>query len=288
MKGFFVLCFLFLANCLTAQVVNLAYDKQRILLGEQVGVTVKAFVDKGTTLASFPMDTLPHLEVLEASKIDTTTVGETLQLSQTLVVTSWDSGRWNIPTVIANGKPTKSVTLDVAFTSPWNPAQPYHDIKGIVPVENPGRSTWWWYLVGLAVLIALFMLFFPKGKGEKKEVELDKKAYRKAMEELAKLEKQDNSDAKTFYTELINIFRNYLKGAKGIQSFSKTTDDLSIQLQSQRLPSSDYNALVQTLRLSDLAKFAAYRPDSSMNKESLSIIRQSITTLEQAPVAHVV
>ncbi|HEV7332202.1 MAG TPA: hypothetical protein VGN63_14290 [Flavisolibacter sp.] len=282
MKLVFAFCLLFLSLTLPAQVVNLSYDKQRILLGEQIGVTVKAFVDKGATLTSFPIDTLPHLEVLEESRIDTTMVGETMQLSQTLIVTSWDSGRWNIPTVIANGNPTRTVSLDVAFTSPWNPNQPYHDIKGIVPVENPGHSTWWWYLVGLAVLIALFLLFFPKGKGEKKEVELDKKAYRKAMEELARLEKESPADAKVFYTELVNIFRTYLKGAKGIQSFSKTTDDLSIQLQSQKLPSADYNALVQTLRLSDLAKFAAYRPDNGMSKQSLSIIKQSITTIEQA------
>jgi hypothetical protein len=284
MRVVFVFCLLLIAHCLTAQVVNLSYDKQRILLGEQVGVTVKAFVDRGATLASFPIDTLPHLEVLESSGVDTTVVGETLQLSQTLIVTSWDSGRWNIPTVIANGNPTKTVALEVAFTSPWNPNQPYHDIKGIAPVEKPGRSTWWWYLVGLAVLIALFLLFFPKGKGEKKEVELDKKAYRKAMEELARLEKENPADAKVFYTELVNIFRTYLKGAKGIQSFSKTTDDLSIQLQSQKLPSADYNALVQTLRLSDLAKFAAYRPDNGANQQSLTIIKQSITTIEQAHV----
>ena len=172
MRIVFVFCLLLIAHCLTAQVVNLSYDKQRILLGEQLGVTVKAFVDKGATLASFPIDTLPHLEVLETSKVDTTVLGETLQLSQTLIVTSWDSGRWNLPTVIADGNPTKTVALEVAFTSPWNPAQPYHDIKGIAPVEKPGRSTWWWYLVGLAVLIALFLLFFPKGKGDKKEVEL--------------------------------------------------------------------------------------------------------------------
>lgn len=284
MRVFFVYCFLLLANCLTAQVVNLSYDKQRILLGEQLGVTVKAFVDKGAPLASFPVDTLPHLEVLETSRVDTTLVGETLQLSQTLVVTSWDSGRWNIPTVIANGNPTKTVALEVAFTSPWNPNQPYHDIKGIAPVEKPGRSTWWWYLVGLAVLIALFLLFFPKGKDEKKEVELDKKAYRKAMESLNRLEKENPADARVFYTELVNIFKTYLKGAKGIQSFSKTTDDLSIQLQSQKLSSADYKALVQTLRLSDLVKFAAYQPDNGMNKQSLSIIKQSITTIEQAHV----
>jgi hypothetical protein len=280
MKTVLTFCFLFFSFLLQAQVVNLQYDKQRILLGEQIGVTVKAFVDKGTTLDNFPLDTLPHFEVLEKSKIDTTVVGNTLQLSQTMIVTSWDSGRWQVSTVIAGGTPSKLIYIDVAFTSPWDPNQPYHDIKGIVPVKNPGKSTWWWYLVGLAVLIALFLLFFPEGKKDKGELELDRSAYKKAMQQLEKLERERTGDQKQFYTELINIFRTYLKGAKGIQSFSKTTGDLSIQLQSQKIPPAEYNNLVQTLRLSDLVKFAAYRPDESMNKDSFNTIKQSITTLE--------
>lgn len=280
MKLFFALCLLLIANWLPAQVINLTYDKQRILLGEQMGVSVKAFVDKGKTFEDFPLDTLPHLEVLESSKVDTVLVGNTLQLSQKMIVTSWDSGKWNVPTVIAGGLPSKPISIDVAYTSPWDPNQPYHDIKGIVPVKDPGRSTWWWYVIGLAVLVALFLLFFPEGKKEKGEVELDKSAYKKALQQLEKLQKEKPGDAKQFYTELINIFRAYLKGAKGIQSFSKTTDDLSIQLQSQKMPSAEYNGLVQTLRLSDLAKFAAYRPDERLNHEALNTIQQSITTIE--------
>ncbi|WP_121352753.1 hypothetical protein [Flavisolibacter nicotianae] len=280
MKVFFAFCLLLIANWLPAQVINLTYDKQRILLGEQMGVSVKAFVDKGKTFEDFPLDTLPHLEVLESSKVDTVLVGNTLQLSQKMIVTSWDSGKWNVPTVIAGGLPSKPISIDVAYTSPWDPNQPYHDIKGIVPVKDPGRSTWWWYVIGLAVLVALFLLFFPEGKKEKGEVELDKSAYKKALQQLEKLQKEKPGDAKQFYTELINIFRAYLKGAKGIQSFSKTTDDLSIQLQSQKMPSAEYNGLVQTLRLSDLAKFAAYRPDERLNHEALNTIQQSITTIE--------
>jgi len=280
MKIFFAFCLLLIANWLPAQVIHLTYDKQRILLGEQIGVSVKAFVDKGKTVEDFPLDTLPHLEVLESSKVDTAVVGNTLQLSQKLLVTSWDSGKWNVPTVIAGGLPSKPIAIEVAYTSPWDPNQPYHDIKGIVPIKNPGRSTWWWYVIGLAVLVALFLLFFPEGKKEQGVVELDKSAYKKALQQLEKLQKEKPVDSKLYYTELIDIFRNYLKGAKGIQSFSKTTDDLSIQLQSQKLPSADYNQLVQTLRLSDLAKFAAYRPDERLNREALNTIQQSITTIE--------
>jgi hypothetical protein len=98
MRIFLTWCFLVFCFSLPAQVVNLSFDKQRILLGEQLGVTVKAFVDKGAVLAGFPIDSLPHFEVLESSKIDTTVTGNTLQLSQSLIVTSWDSGRWNLPT----------------------------------------------------------------------------------------------------------------------------------------------------------------------------------------------
>lgn len=277
-------CFLFLTTILQAQVINLSFDKQKILLGEQIGVTAKAFVDKGKTLDAFPLDTLPHFEILQRSKVDTVTVGTTLQLSQTLLVTSWDSGRWSVPTQILGNSPAKPIFIEVTYTSPWNPAQPYHDIKGIVPVKAPGHSTWWWYLVGLAVLVALFLLFFPESKKEKDEVQLDKSAYKKALQQLDKLEREKLADPKVYYTELINIFRTYLKGAKGLQSFSKTTDDLSIQLGSQKLPSASYNSLVQTLRLSDLAKFAAYKPAESINKEAFHTVKQSITTLEQGHV----
>jgi hypothetical protein len=280
MKVFFAFCLLLIAHWLPAQVINLSYDKQRILLGEQIGVTVKAFVDKGKSLDNFPLDTIPHFEVLLSSKVDTAVVSGTLQLSQTLTITSWDSGRWNVPTVIAGGVPSKPIAIDVAFTSPWNPAQPYHDIKGIVPVKNPGKSTWWWYVIGLAVLIALFLLFFPGDKKEKGELEVDKSAYKKALLQLEKLEKEKPADARQYYTELVNIFRAYLKGAKGILSFSKTTDDLSIQLQAQKMPPTDYNQLVQALRLSDLVKFAAYRPDEGMNRTALNTIKQSIMTIE--------
>lgn len=280
-KLFLPFAFLIFTSAVHAQVINLSFDKQKILLGEQIGVTAKAFVDKGKTLDNFPLDTLDHFEILQSSKIDTTTAGNTWQLSQTVLITSWDSGRWSVPTQIVANNPTKPIYIDVTYTSPWNPAQPYHDIKGIVPVRNPGKSTWWWYLVGLAVLVALFLLFFPESKKNESETPLDKSAYKKAMQQLHKLEQEKPADAKVYYTELINIFRTYLKGAKGLQSFSKTTDDLSIQLSSQKLPQTEYTGLVQTLRLGDLAKFAAYKPAENMNKEALNTVKQSITTLEQ-------
>lgn len=276
-------CFLFFSCLLSAQEVRFSFDKQKILLGEQIKMKMEAVLTEGQKLPGFFIDTLPHFEVLEQSKIDSTMANGRLQLQQIITITSWDSGHWTLPSVLINGVPSKPFAIDVAYTSPWDPKAPYHDIKGIIPVNNPGRSTWWWYVIGAAVLIALFLLFFPEGKKDKTETLLDSNAYKKAMQQLQELQKGEtaSSNVKQYYVGLIDIFRTYLKGKKGIQSFSKTTDDLSIQLQDLKMPSSTYNELVQTLRLSDLVKFAQYKPDRNTNTAAIDTIKQSITQIEQ-------
>ncbi len=267
--------------CGTAQRVSLAYEKTQALLGEPMQVRIETTGAKGVP---FGLDTLPHFEVLQQGRIDSNIVGGQLQLAQTITITSWDSGKWELPTSLVDGVPYKPIAITVSYTNPWNPQQPYHDIKGIVPIKNPGRSTWWWYVVGAVVLIALFLLFFPKGQKTDGVVKLDASAYKKAMEALDKLQADNMASVNTkqFHTELVNIFRTYLRGAKGIQSFSKTTDDLSVQLKSLAMPQERYTAMVQTLRLTDLVKFAQYRPDAPANTEALNTIRQSITTIQEA------
>lgn len=269
--------------CLAAQEVKFSFDKRAILLGEPIKMTIDAVIGSGQNSDLFSIDTLPHFEVLDQSRIDTSIEAGSLRLKQVVVITSWDSGSWQLPGIIRDGRPLQPVTIEVGYTSPWDPKQPYHDIKGISPVKAPARSTWWWYVIGLAVLIALFLLFFPEGKRDKTVSELDSNAYKKAMLALDGLQKKGTQsvNAKQYYTELVNIFRTYLKGAKGIQSFSKTTDDLGIQLQSLKMPQTEYNNLVQTLRLSDLVKFAQYKPDEKMNEEACHIIKESINTIEQ-------
>lgn len=283
--GFTILWLLFTVSLL-AQGATFVYNKQKILIGEPLQVKVQAGVQAGEAGPFFMMDSLPHFEVLERTKIDTAITGGALQLSQTLTITSWDSGRWAVPSAIVNKVLAKPVLIDVGYTSPWDPKQPYHDIKGIVPVKHPGKTSWWWYVIGAAVLAALILLLFPQGKKEEGPPPLDRTAYKTAMQQLDKLQKEAkvSGEAKPYYTQLITIFRTYLKTGKGIQSFSKTTDDLWLQLGAAKIPGDEYNQLLQTLRLSDLVKFAQYRPDNDISTAALNTIRQSITTIEQRHV----
>lgn len=286
MKTIFTFCFLVFSFLAFGQEVKLSFEKQKILLGEQMKVKIESIAAAGEEASFIGVDTLPHFEVLESSKVDSFMVNGKLRITQTITVTSWDSGRWTVPTVIVNGTPSKPIAIDVSYTSPWNPKQPYHDIKGIIPVKHPGKSTWWWYVIGAAVLIALFLLFFPDGKKEKSENLLDANAYKKAMQQLDKLQKEGTAtvNVKAYHTDLIHIFRTYLKGSKGIQSFSKTTDDLAVQLQSLNMPSAAFNQLLQILRLSDLVKFAQYKPQAQVNQEAIETIKQSITIIENRNV----
>lgn len=286
MKPLFTFLLLVFASRLLAQQVTFTYSKQKILIGEPVQVKVQATIKSGEAAPFFIMDSLPHFEVLDRSKIDTIKRSGLLQLSQTLIFTSWDSGRWALPSSITNTVFAKPINIDVGYTTPWNPKQPYNDIKDIILVQHPGKSSWWWYVIGAAVLLALILLLFPQGKNEKAATQLDSNAYKKAMQQLDKLQKEGtlSTNIKQYYTELITIFRIYLKTGKGIQSFSKTTGDLALQLQTIKMPGDEYNQLLQTLRLSDLVKFAQYGPAGNINRDAFNTIKQTITTIEQRHV----
>ncbi|MGZ5190819.1 MAG: hypothetical protein ACXWCZ_07335, partial [Flavisolibacter sp.] len=135
----------------------------------------------------------------------------------------------------------------------------------------------------VVVLITLFMLFFPP---EKKKV-LDKSifvpdmgAYQKAMFDLDHLESSHVVDDKAYYTKLIQVFREYLHKRKNIQSFSKTTDDLGIQMKNLELDPAQYTSLLQVLRISDMVKYAKFQSTSADQKNAVSAVRNTIMSIE--------
>ena len=257
-------------------------DKNKIVIGEQIQLTLEAVVPKDEVIDWPRIDSIRHFEVLNASKLDSQLSGEELILKQTLTLTSWDSGRWQIPAfAIVGSKRTKPIVVDVGY-SPFDRNQPYHDIKDILNVRQPGHSYWYWYLIGAVLLIVFFLLLFPpkKKKAEVAAFVPDEGIYKQSLARLDKLRGTADGDPKVFHTELVDIFREYLFKRRGMQSFSKTTDDLGVQLGSLQMPKTVYGPMLQTLRLSDLVKFARFEPTAEENKTAVDIIKQSITTIE--------
>lgn len=284
----FFLVSLFICTIVHAQKkppIAATVDRNKILIGEQFDLILDVRFPDLSSAYFFEFDSLPHFEVIKKSKIDTTSLDNQVLLSQRITLTSWDSGRWQLPSfsLARNQYKTKPITIEVVFSSPFDPKQDYHDVKEIIEVQKPKRPTWYWYVIGALLLLGLFILLFPKKKKEAPKPPPPVDAYQMAIADLVKLKKEMSSkDAKSFYVDLIDIFRKYLHQRKGIQSFSKTTDDLAVQVKSLHLPNNLYNDLVQTLRLSDAVKFARFIPTSEESNKSFEMIAKSIDTIEKA------
>jgi hypothetical protein len=287
MKGYILLL---LALCFSvfaiAQRAVATADKQKILIGEPFHLRLQANFNKGEPLDFFEVDTIPRFEILDRSGIDTSNFNGGVALIQNLTVTSWDSGKILISPFVLGRYQTKPLAITVAYSpNPFDTTQPYHDFHDILEVKRPSENTWYWYLIGLLILILLFLLFFPKGKPRAKgEFVSDEGAYKKALRRLDALEKKPSADNKVFYTELVQVFREYLHRRKNIYSFSKTTEDLSRQVQTLDLDNGQYQHLVQTLMVSDFVKYAKYQASDEERRSSLQSIRESIVAIEQAHV----
>jgi LPXTG-motif cell wall-anchored protein len=287
MKGILCLTIFIISSVLSygqAQTASATVTNQKVLLGEPFLLKLTATVPNGTSLTWFE-DSIPHFEITQRSKVDSQLNGNQMILQQVLTLISFDSGRWNIPAITLGKAKTKPLPIDVVFTSPFDPNQPYHEIKDIIDVPKTGDSKWYWILIGLLLLVILFALFFPKGK--KKPVPVPQRIIREdpfdvAVDRLKTLKASglEATEPKRYYSELVDILREYLFHKKNIHSFSKTTDDLAIQMSKLDMEKEAYQRLLQVLRLSDGVKFARFQPEVTESREALHVVHQSILSIE--------
>ena len=279
--SFSILILLLLVNRVGSQEVSAVADRDSILIGEQFKLTLKAVYGQGRP-ASWPgLDSLPGFEIIETLKADTAETQSGLSISQDFILTSWDSGTMRIPALRIGRNLTRPLNIEVGYVE-LDPNRDYNDIKDILLVQRPKDSKWYWYLIFGMVLAGLFLLFFPKMKKQEVPKEIPpEKAYEAAMKKLHALEDGSNHDEKYFYTELVHIFREYLQRKKGIESHSKTTEDLVLPIQSLQLPVAQHDQLINSLQLSDMVKFARYQSIEQEKRAAFTTIKESIMYIEQ-------
>jgi hypothetical protein len=259
-------------------------DKNNIVIGEQIHFYLEADFPLHEPMSFFTIDSIPHFEILEQKKIDTLDKNEGIKLSQTLTLTSFDSGHWVIPSFeLAGDKPlfTDTIPVNVGFSA-FDPNQDYHDIKDIinVQVQKKKEQNWYWYIAVSALLLAAIIYFLTRKNKKSTPKIVITDPYAEAKKELEKLRKE-NLSSKMFYTRLVDIFRSYISSRKGIASLQETTDDLVLQLKRQKFPENDFNQLMQTLRMSDFVKFAKYEPGEKDKDDSFHSIKNFIDLVEK-------
>lgn len=266
-------------------VVKATADKNRILIGEPLTLTLEVMIPPKAKPGFFVIDTIPHFEFLNEGTIDTLRGENATILKQSLIITSFDSGRWVIPAFVPKGYRTKTDTfgIHVDFAT-FDRSKDYNDVKEIKDVEPAKeKQNWLWYILAGALVLATiaYFIFRKKPKGEVKTTPaID--PYQEAMNDLDKLRKQSSKgDSKAYYTKLAEILRTYLSKRKNIESYQKTTDDLVLQLRSLSLPDDEFNKLAQALRLTDFVKFAKYQPSAEEDIFALETVKSAIEQIEK-------
>lgn len=259
-------------------------DRKSILIGEPIRLTLTADIPETEQIRFFTIDTLPHFEILDRPKIDTSNTSGGTILKQVLVITSFDSGHWVIPALSLGPRLlTDSIPVDVAFTD-FDTTRPYHDIAEILDVDLKDEDPYWWmwYAIGGAVLLLVLLLvvFTRKKKPAPVPQAVPVDAWAEAMRALEKL-RASKPAQKQYYAELVDIFRLYVHRKKGIRSLQKTTDDLVLQLRELKMPGTIFDQLAQTLRLTDFVKFAKYNPEKEEAERSFEAVLAAIRQIEE-------
>lgn len=284
-----------MSGWVTAQnktVVRASVDRSQIVIGERIQLKLEADIPENQPIRFFQLDSIPHFEIINPGKIDTANAGRGTSLSQTIYITSFDSGHWVLPPLPLGFDETimtDSIPVDVGF-SPFDPQQPYHDVKDVMevkPVEEEKQSKLWWFIGGgvLLAIILFFVLRKPK-KPVAKPVAAPIDPYKQALEQLEKLRKEKLT-SKAYYSGMTDVFRTYVEKRKGIHSLQQTTGDLVQQLKSIGIEPSLYKELAETLQLSDFVKFAKYETTNADDTRALDTIKKTIEHIEQSikPVA---
>ena len=287
----FFLFFLFfpalVSNAQNKVTIKSGVDKNKIVIGEQIHLTLEADFPVQEPMRFFTIDSIPHFEILERKKIDTVDDREGIKLSQSLTLTSFDSGHWAIPSFeLPADKPmyTDSIAVDVGF-SPFDPNQDYHDIKDVIDVQvkEKKEETWYWYAAASALLIAAIIYFLVRKK-KKPVAKVPVSILTKRRNRNWKNCERKICPQRLFYTRLVDIFRLYISRRKGIASLQKTTDDLVVQLRSLKLPTEEFNRLAQSLRMGDFVKFAKFEPAESDKNDSFKTIKDFIENIEKIAI----
>lgn len=225
-------------------------------------------------------DNINGIEVRSKSLIDTFKDNNSYKLSQFISLQPFDSGKVTLhPFTFIYMNKYNGQQMLVSTDSLILTIKPYYcdTAKTIVDIKTPLEEplTFWDflpYIIGAIVLIiaAYFgFRYWKKRKTQPQEqvdINLEKISYVWALDELAKLQKEQlwqNRKYKLHFTKLSEILRAYVEKKFNVPALEMTTLEIIENLKLKYIPSEYVSILYEILNLSDLIKFAKHIPDDN-------------------------
>jgi len=275
--------------------VKTQIDKTHIIIGEPLRLGIDVRVAAGTSLRLPQLDTLPHFTILGKGTVDSLATEGGISYHLEWKLTSFDSGVNKIPAlpVLIGDRHylSDSLLVEVSYGTNVDSLKEYHDIRGIIDVENPAVKYILWAVLGLTLLaIILFVLtaskpFAVEQVAEEKAVGRSSLSpFDEAMASLDALKKMAVADAasvKKYYSGMNDTLRIYLSRGMGLATMERTNEELILQLSGVEMGKEAFTHLAGTLRMVDFVKFAKYIPDVYDNERNLEVIRSSIVLINE-------
>jgi hypothetical protein len=297
----YIVCMMILfAVCSSAKAqekptIKASVDKNQILIGEPIrfSIDVQSPMVSGNLLPQF--DSIPHFELIEKANRDSLISADGASYHLEWKLTSFDSGTRMIPSFsVSIGNQvykTDSLAIDVSYGS-VDTSKDYHDIKGIIDLENPDVKYIPW-IVGAVTLIALVLfIWFIRQPPTVNRLPIEEESVLShispldealaSLEKLKNLIREDPSAVKKYYSGMHDTLRIFLNRHLGLVTMEKTSEELIHSLSNLDLDRNVFSNLSAALRMGDFVKFAKYVPGPYENESNLEIIRSSIVKLNEA------
>ena len=283
-----------LAMAQETPVVKASIDKNEILIGEPLRLTldVKSTMVSGNLLPQF--DSIPHFETIEKGSRDSLISASGASYHLEWKLTSFDSGTRYIPsfaiTIGTQIYKTDSLAVEVSYGK-IDTAQDYHDIKSIIDIENPDVKYIPWIL-GVVTLIslALFIYFIrqpstvnrqPFGNDPEVTRISPMDEAMNSLEQLKKMLRDDPSSVKKYYSGINDTLRIFLNRKTGLVTMEKTSEELIHSLSDMKIDRDVFTKLATALRMGDFVKFAKYIPGPYENEDNWETMRKAILTVNE-------
>ena len=253
--------------------VTVQTDTTRIRIGEQINLKYSVAKQENVQFPNkLVLDSLQKMEMVKSFDVDTIKN----QLIKKYTLTSFDSGRYELPQqlILIKGKKhlTKSIIFDVSTVAVDTTKQKLFPIKAIqhqkLTIKDYAKNYWYLWLI-IPLILGLIWWFFIR----KKETEEDKIAkippFEIAVQQLEQLDGKllwQNNKTKEYYSELTDILRTYIEKEFKIPALESTTNELINSLKKFNnksgldISKKTILKLKDLLKEADLVKFAKSKP----------------------------
>lgn len=165
----------------------------------------------------------------------------------------------------------------------------------VPPIAIPMRwydyvPNWWYWVVialALAALAVVLLMLYKKNGPALFTPKYVPTPYEVAVNRLRRIKERrllEQGQVKTFYTDLIDTFREYLQGRFGINAMEMPSKQILASI--RRNPEIHLSAsqMEQVLQLADFVKFAAAIPEADKGLRTYNSVYEFIENTKPAPV----